>query len=121
MSFYFPRVINLRKMNITNVNIETTWNYIYGMGDIYIYYTYIGLDVKFCARIFYKKDMGRRKRYEECKLFTKLHGFNNYIETSMDTYFNENIPSFNVIKEIFEKYKLKDVIRMVDLKKISIC
>ena len=46
MSLYFPRVINLRKMNITNVNIDTTWNYIYGMGDIYIYYTYIGLDVK---------------------------------------------------------------------------
>jgi hypothetical protein len=104
---YFPKSKQLKKMkDITNLDINSSWYEISQTGTIYLDYSYLGLDVKFGARIIYKKN----KYIEEYELFSKFNNNNDYLDIHVNTFDKEDIPSFKVIKEIFKYYKLKTII-----------
>jgi hypothetical protein len=104
---YFPKSKKLKNMkDITNLDIRSKWKEKNKTGTIYLDYSYLGLDVKFGARIIYEKG-----KYEnEYELYAKFNNNNDYLDIHVNTFDNEEIPSFRIIKEIFKYYKLKTII-----------
>lgn len=109
---YFPRAKKLNDMkDISEVNVEGIWDSLYFTGEMNICYRYLGLYVKFCGRIVYKKNKkGMYNFKNEYNLYSKLYDNSEYMQIDIETYHDENIKSFDVIKEISQHYDLKSMI-----------
>ena len=107
---YFPRSTNLKYMkNITNVDLQSNWDFYKHTGSMILSYTYLGLDVKFLTSITKEND----KFIHNYELYAKFNSSDVFSEIDVDTFESENIKSFTVIKEIFRCYNLKTIIQIV--------
>lgn len=109
---YFPKSKKLKDFNnVENIEIESVWKARNETGEISISYTYLGLDVKFYARIIYKKNKHDIYTYdEEYKIYSRINTNTQYIETDIKTFLDKDMQYFEVIRSILKKYKLKTII-----------
>ena len=103
---YFPKSYKLKNMKVKNVKIKSKWNRMTRTGSMILTYTYVGLDVKFFGSILYEN--GKFTNYYE--LYSKFNCNEDYSEIHVETFENEDIKSFEVIKELFRNYDLKTII-----------